>query len=135
MLYPFELRAQSSLEVDLRCECWSHLPHLARPQYRIASALLPADDAGREKTTGNPHQKYHFIGISGTKRRTYTSAYENGGLMLYWALMFLLVAIIAAVFGFTGIAIAAAGIAKLLFFIFLVLFVIALASHLMRGRV
>jgi uncharacterized membrane protein YtjA (UPF0391 family) len=55
--------------------------------------------------------------------------------MLYWALMFLLVAIIAAVFGFTGIAIAAAGIAKLLFFIFLVLFVIALASHLMRGRV
>jgi uncharacterized membrane protein YtjA (UPF0391 family) len=55
--------------------------------------------------------------------------------MLYWALMFLLVAIIAAVFGFTGIAIAAAGIAKLLFFIFLVLFVITLASHLMRGRV
>jgi uncharacterized membrane protein YtjA (UPF0391 family) len=55
--------------------------------------------------------------------------------MLYWALMFLLVAVIAAVFGFTGIAIAAAGIAKLLFFIFLVLFVITLASHLMRGRV
>jgi uncharacterized membrane protein YtjA (UPF0391 family) len=46
--------------------------------------------------------------------------------------MFLLVAFIAAVFGFTGIALAAAGIAKLLFFIFLVLFVITLATHLTR---
>jgi uncharacterized membrane protein YtjA (UPF0391 family) len=53
--------------------------------------------------------------------------------MIYWALMFLLVAVIAAVFGFTGIAIAAAGIAKLLFFVFLVLFVVTFASHL-TGR-
>jgi uncharacterized membrane protein YtjA (UPF0391 family) len=37
--------------------------------------------------------------------------------------------------GFTGIAVAAAGIAKLLFFVFLVLFVITLVSHLTsRGR-
>src|SRR6059058_2846739 len=40
--------------------------------------------------------------------------------MLYWALVFLIVAIIAAVFGFAGVATAAAGIAKLLFYIFLV---------------
>jgi uncharacterized membrane protein YtjA (UPF0391 family) len=53
--------------------------------------------------------------------------------MIYWALMFLLVAFIAAVFGFTAIALAAAGIAKLLFFIFLVLFVITLATHLTTG--
>jgi uncharacterized membrane protein YtjA (UPF0391 family) len=53
--------------------------------------------------------------------------------MIYWALVFLLVAFIAAVFGFTGIALAAAGIAKLLFFIFLVLFVITLARHLTTG--
>ena len=39
--------------------------------------------------------------------------------MLYYALVFLLIAIIAAVFGFTGISLAAAGIAKLLFFVFL----------------
>jgi uncharacterized membrane protein YtjA (UPF0391 family) len=56
-------------------------------------------------------------------------------LMIYWALMFLLVAVIAAVFGFTGVAVAAAGIAKLLFFVFLVLFVVTFASHLTgRGR-
>jgi len=52
--------------------------------------------------------------------------------MLYWALVFLLVAIVAAVFGFAGISLAAAGIAKILFFIFLALFVITGASHLMR---
>jgi uncharacterized membrane protein YtjA (UPF0391 family) len=58
---------------------------------------------------------------------------SKGGTMIYWALMFLLVAVIAAVFGFTGLALAAAGIAKLLFFIFLVLFVITFATHLTRA--
>ncbi len=46
--------------------------------------------------------------------------------MLNWALVFLVVAIIAAVFGFTRIAVAAADIAKIIFFIFLVLFVLSL---------
>jgi uncharacterized membrane protein YtjA (UPF0391 family) len=35
--------------------------------------------------------------------------------------MFLVVALVAALFGFTGIAVAAAGIAKFLFFLFLVM--------------
>ena len=52
--------------------------------------------------------------------------------MLYWALLFMIVAIIAAVLGFGGVAIAAAGMAKVLFFIFLVLFVVMLISHLAR---
>ena len=46
--------------------------------------------------------------------------------MLRWAILFLVVAIIAAVFGFGGIAAAATGIARLLFVVFLVLFVITL---------
>ena len=46
--------------------------------------------------------------------------------MLGWAVVFLITALVAAVFGFGGIAAASAGIAKLLFFIFLVLFVISL---------
>jgi uncharacterized membrane protein YtjA (UPF0391 family) len=58
---------------------------------------------------------------------------SNGGIMLYWAVLFLLVAILAAVFGFTGVALAAAGIAKLLFFVFLVLFVITFATHITRS--
>jgi len=46
--------------------------------------------------------------------------------MLYWTIVFFVISLIAALFGFTGIAIAFAGIAKILFFIFVVLFVLTL---------
>ncbi|MES1203376.1 MAG: DUF1328 domain-containing protein [Pseudomonadota bacterium] len=52
--------------------------------------------------------------------------------MLQWALTFFVLAIVAGVFGFGVIATAAAGIAKILFFLFLVLFVISLVSGGMR---
>ena len=47
--------------------------------------------------------------------------------MFRWALLFLIVAIVAGIFGFAGVMVAAAGIAKLLFYVFLVLFVVSLA--------
>ncbi|MDB5193523.1 MAG: rane protein [Segetibacter sp.] len=47
-------------------------------------------------------------------------------IMLRWTITFLIVAIIAAVFGFGNIAAGAAGIAKVLFFIFIVLFLLSL---------
>lgn len=53
-------------------------------------------------------------------------------LMLSWALIFFVIAIIAAVFGFGGIASASAGIAQILFFLFLVLFVVSLIMGLAR---
>ncbi|MBP3958321.1 DUF1328 domain-containing protein [Gemmata sp. G18] len=46
--------------------------------------------------------------------------------MLRWAILFFIVAIIAAVFGFGGIAAEAEGIAKILLVIFLILAVVAL---------
>ena len=49
-----------------------------------------------------------------------------------WALGFFVIALVAAILGFGGIAVAAAGIAKILFFIFLVLFVVALVGGLVR---
>ncbi len=52
--------------------------------------------------------------------------------MLRWALAFFIVALIAALFGFGGIAVAAAGIAKILFFIFIVLFLLALVGGMVR---
>lgn len=52
--------------------------------------------------------------------------------MLNWALAFFLIAILAAVFGFSGIAIASAGIAKILFFIFLVVFLVTLVMGVAR---
>ena len=54
--------------------------------------------------------------------------------MLRWALIFFIVALIAALFGFGGIAATATEIAKILFFIFLILFIISLIFGLMRGR-
>jgi uncharacterized membrane protein YtjA (UPF0391 family) len=54
--------------------------------------------------------------------------------MLGWALTFLVVALIAGVLGFTTVAGAAMGIAKILFFVFLILFVVSLVMHLVRGR-
>lgn len=52
--------------------------------------------------------------------------------MLRWAIAFFVIALVAAIFGFGGIAVAAAGIAKILFFIFLVLFLVALLGGLAR---
>jgi uncharacterized membrane protein YtjA (UPF0391 family) len=46
--------------------------------------------------------------------------------MLYWAVVFLVVAIIAGIFGFTGIAGTSIWIAKVLFFVFIILFVVSL---------
>ncbi len=54
--------------------------------------------------------------------------------MLNLALAFLVVALIAAAFGFGGIASASAGIAQVLFFLFMLLFVIALIANAVRGR-
>lgn len=54
--------------------------------------------------------------------------------MLRWAIIFFVIAILAAVFGFGGIAGAASGIAQLLFFVFLVLLVVSVVMHLVRGR-
>lgn len=46
--------------------------------------------------------------------------------MLKWAATFFIIAIIAAIFGFGGLVAGAASIAKVLFFIFLALFVLTL---------
>ena len=52
--------------------------------------------------------------------------------MLGWAITFLVISLLAALFGFTGMAVAFAGIAKILFFVFIVLFVLSLIFHLLR---
>lgn len=53
--------------------------------------------------------------------------------MLGWALLFLLLALVAGAFGFFGVAGTSFGFAKVLFFIFLALFVISLFTG--RGEV
>jgi uncharacterized membrane protein YtjA (UPF0391 family) len=55
-----------------------------------------------------------------------------GREMLYYAAMFFVIALIAAVFGFGGIAAGAAGIAKILFVVFIIGFVVSLVAGLIR---
>lgn len=55
--------------------------------------------------------------------------------MLSWAIGFFVLALIAAVFGFTGIAAGAAAVAKFLFVAFLIIAGVSLVAGLVgRGR-
>jgi uncharacterized membrane protein YtjA (UPF0391 family) len=57
------------------------------------------------------------------------------GNLLYWAVVFLVVAVIAAVLGFGGVAGTAMAGAQMLFWVAIVLFVISLIGGLLwRGR-
>ena len=55
-------------------------------------------------------------------------------VMLYYALVFLIIALVAGMLGFGFVAFAAAGIAKICFFIFLILFIASLIAHMGRSR-
>lgn len=52
--------------------------------------------------------------------------------MLHYAVVFLIIALIAAVFGFGGIAASAVGIAKILFYVFLAIAVITFVLSLVK---
>jgi uncharacterized membrane protein YtjA (UPF0391 family) len=67
-----------------------------------------------------------------TGARLHRAAAQDGWLMLYWSIVFFIISIVAAIFGFGGVSSGAADIAKVLFFVFLVLFVVSLIFG--RGR-
>ena len=54
--------------------------------------------------------------------------------MLYWAFVFLVISIVAAILGFGGIAAGAATIAKILFGVFLIIFIALLVAGLAAGK-
>ena len=54
--------------------------------------------------------------------------------MLHYAVVFFVIALVAALLGFTGIAAGAIEIARMLFFVFLVLFLVSLIAGLMRRK-
>jgi uncharacterized membrane protein YtjA (UPF0391 family) len=62
------------------------------------------------------------------------SQIKGSETMLNWVVIFFIIALVAGVFGFTGIAAQAVGIAQILFFIFIVLFLISLILHVRIGR-
>ncbi len=54
--------------------------------------------------------------------------------MLHYAVVFLVIALIAAFLGFGQLSGTAMEIAKILFFVFLVLFLVSAVTHAMKGR-
>jgi uncharacterized membrane protein YtjA (UPF0391 family) len=54
--------------------------------------------------------------------------------MLSWAITFLIVALIAAVLGFGGIAGVAIELAKIVFYVAIILFLISAVVGIVRGR-
>ena len=54
--------------------------------------------------------------------------------MLKWALIFFLISVIAGYFGFTGVASGARSVAKILFFVFLAIFLVILVFGVLLGK-
>jgi uncharacterized membrane protein YtjA (UPF0391 family) len=82
----------------------------------------------------NDWQASSFSANGGTNRiyPRFHHTIRRRWIMLYWALVFLVVAIIAGALGFGGIAGTSAGIAQILFFIFLAFLVISLLAGLFK---
>ena len=59
---------------------------------------------------------------------------SRGILMIGWAITFLVVALVAALLGFGGVAGTAVEAAKLIFFVAIALFLISAVFGVMRGR-
>jgi uncharacterized membrane protein YtjA (UPF0391 family) len=92
---------------------------------RFFRARLPNDQA-RKGVPGTAPRRRPLA-----RRRSFM---ERRKAMLQWALMFLVLALIAGVLGFGGIAAISANIAQVLFVVFLILFLIAAAAHAFRGK-
>lgn len=54
--------------------------------------------------------------------------------MLNWAITFLIIALVAALLGFGGVAAISVEMARILFGVFIVLFLIATVAHATRGK-
>ena len=75
------------------------------------------------------------VRLDGRAPRILVAAYGLGDeSMLHYAVVFFVIALIAAVFGFGGIASGAVEIAKILFFVFLVIAAITFIMSLIRKR-
>jgi len=59
--------------------------------------------------------------------------YPEEPVMLYYAVVFFVIALIAGVLGFGGIAAGAVGIAKILFFVFIVLAIVSVVFGSVKG--
>jgi uncharacterized membrane protein YtjA (UPF0391 family) len=74
------------------------------------------------------HRARYHLGIGSTN----DSTNKKGTAMLHYAVVFFVIALIAAIFGFGGIAAGAVEIAKILFFVFLLMAAVTFVVSLIR---
>jgi uncharacterized membrane protein YtjA (UPF0391 family) len=105
-----------------------YFPNAYRYPVNTLPAILYSTSSSRELKQFPNH------GGSRTSVRPPIAQFERSqeDKMLRWALGFFVIALVAALLGFTGIAVASAGIAKIIFFIFLILFVVSFLGHFFR---
>jgi len=71
-------------------------------------------------------------GVAASRISDQAPRWSREVIMLRWAVIFFVIAIVAAVLGFGGIAAGASEIARILFFIFLLVFVVTLFMGVVR---
>jgi uncharacterized membrane protein YtjA (UPF0391 family) len=71
---------------------------------------------------------------SSMREYVFLREHEEEILMLKWAIIFFVISVIAGFFGFTNIAVGAKSIAKILFYISLVIFIIVLIFGVVLGK-
>jgi uncharacterized membrane protein YtjA (UPF0391 family) len=98
---------------------------------RFAFQLVPATARGASR---GPEGTIAASSAFSLTNGLHADIREKGNAMLGWALTFLVIALIAAVLGFGGIAGVAVEAAKIVFFVAVILFAISAIAGLMRGR-
>jgi uncharacterized membrane protein YtjA (UPF0391 family) len=100
------------------------------PALRAACLGICSLTAARFLRTSRPSRAGTIV--SGPDYFSSNECEEN--IMLSWVVTFLIIALVAGLLGFGGIAGASIEIAKIVFFIAIALFVISALVGLMRGR-
>lgn len=106
-----------------------------KPSAKLLNGKAVAFVSGLSVRGLTPNQGEQFRQFSVMEPRIALGVgHEMESAMLRAAVIFLVIAIIAGVFGFGGIASASAGMAKVVFGIFIVLFVISALFGALKGR-
>jgi uncharacterized membrane protein YtjA (UPF0391 family) len=118
------------------------IPPHGRPRFfGIKPDFVPGDSGNVSGFRVRNRAEHSFTGrIISTSRRAMISRrcrnkkWKTEGVMLSWVVTFLIVALIAGILGFGGVAGASIEIAKIIFFIAVVLFLVSAVVGLARGR-
>lgn len=87
-----------------------------------------------DRTLPSPNKPWKIQKIDRVFAELSANVVTRRHIMLHYAAVFFIIALIAGIFGFGFVASAAAGIAKILFWVFVVLFLVSLVYGGFGGR-